>query len=47
MGEVITKKNFFENASHLTLLERRETADHADILVKKAEERSERKLKLF
>ena len=35
------------HASHLTLLERRRTADHADILVKKEEECSERKLEFL
>ena len=41
------EKSSFENASYLTLLERRKTGDHADILVKKAEECTERQLKLF
>ena len=35
------------HASHLTLLERRRTVDHADILVKKEEERTERKLEFL
>ena len=41
------EKSSFENASFLTPLERRRTADHAEILVKKAEEPTERKLELL
>ena len=41
------EKSSFENASYLTLLERRRTADYAEILVKKAEERTERILELL
>ena len=33
--------------SYLTLLERQRTAEHAEILVKNAEERTERKLELL
>lgn len=41
------EKNTFENASDLTLLEIRRTWDHAEILVKRAEERVQRKLELL
>ena len=41
------EKFFFKNASYLTLLKRQKTADHADIFVKKAEERTETKLELL
>ena len=35
------------NPSHLAVLERRRTAEHAELLVKQAEERTQRKLKLL
>ena len=41
------EKSYFQNASYPTPLERRRTADHADILGEKTEERTERKLVLL
>ena len=41
------EKSRFENAIYLTFLERRRTADHALIFVKKPEERTEIKLELL
>ena len=41
------ERSYFENASYLTILETRRAVGHADILAKKAEERTERKLKLL